>query len=192
MNRSEALQIVDEFLQTDYLRRHALATAACMSYYADLHGADREDWYVTGLLHDFDYEMHLDENSHPQLGAPLLRERGVPEDIIYSILSHGDHLQHIYPRRSWRDKSLAVVDQLNGLIVATALVRPSKSIFDVDVIAVRKKWKDKHFAKTVIRDEVNRYVSEYGETLDQHIEWVLAALQEAADDLNLRGSVAPQ
>jgi putative nucleotidyltransferase with HDIG domain len=188
MNREKAWQIVCEFTQSDYLRRHALATATCMSYYANLHNAEQEPWYVTGLLHDFDYELHPDELSHPQNGTPLLRERGVPEDIIYSILSHGDHLQHLHPRRSWRDKSLAVVDQLSGLVIAVALVRPTKSIFDVDVAAVKKKWKDKHFAKTVIRAEVSRYVAEYGSTLDQHIEWILTALREAADDLHLRGS----
>lgn len=188
MNREQAWQIICEFTQSDYLRRHALATAACMRYYAHLHNVEQESWYITGLLHDFDYEIHPDELSHPQNGATLLRERGVPDDIVYSILSHGDHLQHLYPRSSWRDKSLAVVDQLSGLVIAVALVRPSKSIFDVDVAAVKKKWKDKHFAKTVIRDEVSRYVDEYGDTLDQHIEWVLTALREAADDLGLRGT----
>lgn len=188
MNREQAWQIVCEFVQEDYLRRHASATAACMAHYAGLHGEDPETWAVVGMLHDFDYELHPDEQSHPQNGANLLRERGVPEDLIYSILSHGDHLQHLYPRRSWRDKSLAVVDQLSGLCVAVALVRPTRSIFDVDVASVKKKWKDKHFAKTVNREEITRYIAEYGGTLDDHVGHVLTALGAAADELGLRGA----
>lgn len=191
MNREQAWQIVCEFVEEGYLRRHASATAACMVHYAGLHGEDPESWAIVGMLHDFDYEIHPDEHSHPQNGAPLLRERGVPEELIYSILSHGDHLQHLYPRRSWREKSLAVVDQLSGLCVAVALVRPTKSIFDVDVASVKKKWKDKHFAKTVNREEVTRYIAEYGGTLDEHVGHVLTALGAAADELGLRGAHDP-
>ena len=189
MTIEKARKISEKYVHSDHIKRHAEATAACMSFYAEIHGEETESWEIVGLLHDFDYEFHVDESTHPQNGAPILREHGVPEDIIQSILSHGDHLQNEFPRRSWRDKSLAVVDQLNGLCIAVALVKPTKSIFDVDVSSVKKKWKDKHFAKTVIRHEIALYVEEYGGTLEEHIERVLTALRRRAAELGISGEV---
>lgn len=187
MERQKAWEIVCEYVKTDYLRRHALATEVCMRHYAEIYGEDADSWGIVGLLHDFDYEMHLTEETHPQLGEPILREKGVPEDIIKSILSHGDHLTHAHPRKTLRDKSLAAVDQLNGLCIAVALVRPTKSIFDVNVKSVKKKWKDKSFAKTVIREEVTRYTEELGISLEENIQRVIDALKENADVLGLGG-----
>lgn len=187
MDRKDAWSIVCEFVQAESLRKHALTVEACMRVYARHHGEDEDTWGIVGLLHDFDYEIHPTEADHPQAGGPILLARGVPEDIVTSILSHGDHLQNLYPRRTLRDKALAAVDQLSGLCTAVALVRPSKSIFDVDVIAVKKKWKDKAFARTVNRQEVERYIAEFGLTRDEHIERVLQALRENADALGLLG-----
>ena len=188
MNREDAWKIVCEFVTTDSLRNHALAVEACMKYYARMFGEDEDSWGIVGLLHDFDYEIHPDEHSHPQDGAPLLLQRGVPEDIVASILSHADHLAGEYPRLTKRDKTLAAVDQLSGLCTAVALVRPSRSIFEVDVRAVKKKWKDKAFARTVNREEVDRYTREFGFPLDEHIIHVIKALSDQADELGLRGS----
>lgn len=188
MDREEAWGIVCEFVLTESLRKHALAVESCMRIYARIYREDEDAWGVVGLLHDFDYEIHTTEADHPQAGGPILRARGVPEDVVASILSHGDHLQDAYPRRTVRDKSLAVVDQLSGLCTAVALVRPSKSIFDVDVAAVKKKWKDKAFARTVNRQEVERYINEFGLTREEHIERVLQALKENAELLGLAGN----
>lgn len=188
MERQKAWQIVCEYVKTDYLRKHALAVEACMRHYAKIYDEDQDSWGIVGLLHDFDYEIHLDETTHPQLGAPILREKGVPIDVIESILSHADHLQDKYPRKTLRDKSLAAVDQLSGLCVAVALVRPTKSIFDVEVKSVLKKWKDKSFAKTVIREEVIQYTNELGITLEENIQRTINALRESADVLGLKGT----
>lgn len=188
MERQKAWEIVCEYVKTDYLRKHALAVEACMRHYAKIYGEDQDSWGIVGLLHDFDYEIHLDEKTHPQLGEPILREKGVPQDIIESILSHGDHLQDKYPRKTLRDKSLAATDQLSGLCIAVALVRPTKSIFDVEVKSVVKKWKNNSFAKTVIRDEVLKYTQDLGISLEENIQRTIDALRENADMLGLKGT----
>lgn len=189
MEREAAWNIVCDFVKTEYLRKHALAVEACMRHYAKIYGEDQDAWGVVGLLHDFDYEIHLTEETHPQNGAPILLEKGVPDDVIESILSHGDHLQHLHPRQTLRDKSLAAVDQLSGLCIAVALVRPSKSIFEVDLRAVMKKWKNLSFARTVIRDEVLKYTDDLGISLDENVQRTIDALRENADTLGLRGDI---
>jgi len=186
--RDEAWQIVCEYVKSDILRRHMLAVEACMRAYARHYGEDEETWATIGVLHDFDFEIHPTLEQHPQDGAPILRARGVPEEIIYSILSHADHLQDTSPRRLLRERALVAVDELSGLTTAVALVRPSKSIFDVDVAAVKKKWKDKAFARAVNRQEIAHNTDALGVPLDEHIARVIKALQDNADALGLRGT----
>ena len=190
MTRDEAWAIVCEYVKSESLRKHMLAVEACMREYARHYREDEEQWATVAVLHDFDFEIHPTLDEHPQAGAAILRERGVPEDIIYSVLSHADHLQEQYPRRSQREHALVACDELSGLCTAVALVRPSKSIFDVDVSAVKKKWKDKAFARGVNRQEIERYTAELGVPVDEHITRVLKALQDNADILGMRGNSA--
>ncbi|MFZ5824759.1 MAG: HD domain-containing protein [Bacillota bacterium] len=189
MNRQEAWELLTEYTQNPRLLNHMQAVEACMRYYAKMHGEDEETWGLIGLLHDFDYERWPEIPDHPLQGERILAERGVPEDIRYTICSHAaDFLQGRYPRKSLRDRVLYAVDELSGLVVATALVRPSRSIFDVDVAGVKKKMKDKRFAAGVNREDVVKGAEELGVDLDQHIGHVIEALKAAADDLGLRGT----
>lgn len=188
MTRDEAWQLVTEWVQSPQLRKHLLAVEACMRYYAALYGEDAETWGLIGLLHDFDYERYPTIPDHPLQGERVLAELGVPEDIRYTICSHANALQDRYPRRSLRDKVLYAVDELSGLVVATALVRPTRSIHDVDVKAVKKKMKDKRFAAGVNREDVLRGAEELGVDLDEHIGHVIKALQAAAGPLGLEGT----
>lgn len=188
VNRAEAWDLLNTYVQNPRLIGHMLAVEACMRHMAAKYGEDVETWGVIGLLHDFDYERWPQIPDHPLQGERILAERGVPEDIRYTICSHADHLQDRYPRRSLRDRVLYAVDELSGLVVATALVRPTKSIFDVDVKAVKKKMKDKRFAAGVDRDQVANGAAELGVDLDQLIGDVIEALKGAADELGLRGS----
>jgi putative nucleotidyltransferase with HDIG domain len=188
MTRDEAWQIVCEYVKNESLRKHMLAVEACMRAYARHYGEDEEQWATLGVLHDFDFEIHPTLDQHPQDGAAILRERGVPEDIIYSILSHADHLQAQYPRRVLRERALVAVDELSGLCTAVALVRPSKSIFDVDVAAVKKKWRDKAFARAINRQEIEHNTAELDVPMDEHIARVVKALQDNADVLGIRGN----
>ena len=144
MNREQALAIVNEFIKNENLVRHMLAVEAAMRFYAQKFGEDEELWGVTGLLHDFDWEIHPTLDEHPQAGVPILRERGVPEEIIRAIQSHADHTG--VPRQSQMEKALFACDEITGLITAVALVRPSRSLEDLQVKSVKKKWKDKSFA----------------------------------------------
>lgn len=188
MNRQEAWELVNEYTKNPRLVGHMLAVEACMRYYAAKYGEDVETWGMVGLLHDFDYERWPDPPDHPLQGERILAELGVPEDIRYTICSHADYLQDRYPRTSLRDKVLYAVDELSGLVVATALVRPTRSIFEVDVAGVKKKMKDKRFAAGVNREDVVRGAAELGVDLDEHIGHVIEALKAAADDLGLRGT----
>lgn len=190
MTRDEAWQIVCEFVKSESLRKHMLAVEACMRAYARTYGEDEEVWATLGVLHDFDFEIHPTLDKHPQDGSAILRERGAPEDIIYSIRSHADHLQDQNPRRALRERALVAVDELSGLCTAVALVRPSKSIFDVDTAAVKRKWKDKGFARGVNRQEIEKYTAELGVPMDEHIARVVKALQDNADSLGIRGTPA--
>jgi putative nucleotidyltransferase with HDIG domain len=186
MNRAEAWDLLCEFTESDSLRKHALAVEAGMRYLARQHGEDEEKWGIAGLLHDFDYEQHPTLEEHPFVGAAILRERGWPEEIARAVLSHGNHTG--VSRDSLMEKSLFAVDELTGLITAVALVRPTKSIFDVEPSSVRKKMKDKAFARSVNREDIVKGAEELGVDLNVHIGEVIKAMQSVADELGLRGT----
>ena len=187
MKREEAWNIVTEHVQSDSLRKHMLSVECAMRAYANHYGEDPESWGLVGLLHDFDWEIHPTLEQHPMDGAPILRERGLDEADIATILSHGPTGERV----TMRDKSLFAVDELTGLITATALVRPSKDIRDVKVKSIRKKWKDKSFAAGVNRHEVEEACEALGvELWEFHIPLVLKAMQDNAEVLGLDGSIA--
>jgi len=187
MNRSEAWDLLCEFTKNDSLRKHALAVEAAMRHLARQRGEDEEKWGIAGLLHDFDYEQHPTLDEHPFVGAAILRERSWPEEIARAVLSHGEHTG--VSRESLMEKTLFSVDELTGLITAVALVRPSKSIFEVEPSSVRKKMKDKAFARSVNRDDIVKGAEELDVDLNAHIGEVIKAMQSVADDLGLRGTV---
>lgn len=188
MNRQEAWGIVCEYTESPQLRRHMQAVEAAMRAYARHFGEDEEKWGLVGLLHDFDYERYPDvaENGHPNTGAPILRERGVDKEIVQAILSHATEVTGV-ERQSKMEHALYAVDELTGLIVAVALVRPSKDIRDVKVKSVRKKWKAKAFAPGVNREEIEAGAAALGVELSDHIRIVLEAMQDAASELGLDG-----
>jgi putative nucleotidyltransferase with HDIG domain len=185
MNREQALAIVNEFIENQNLVRHMLAVEAAMRFYAQKYGEDEELWGITGLLHDFDWEIHPTLDEHPQAGEPLLRERGVPEVIIRAIQSHADHTG--VPRESQMEKALFACDEITGLIVAVALVRPSRSLMDLKVKSVKKKWKDKSFAAGANRDEIAQGAEEFGIELWEHVANVIEAMRRIAPELGLAG-----
>ena len=188
--RADALALVHEFTASDSLRKHMLAVEAAMRAYAEKDGADVERWGLAGLIHDFDYERfpnaeHSPTEQHPSEGVRLLRARGWPEDVLDAIMGHA--LYTNTPRVTPMAKTLFAVDELTGLITATALVRPSKSVHEVDARSVRKKMKDKAFARGVSREDVITGASELGVDLDEHIAFVIGAMQRSADALGLGG-----
>lgn len=190
--RQEAWDLMTQFTASQSLRRHMLAVEAAMRVYAVRFGEDPERWGVTGLLHDFDYEQHPnpdatdDPNEHPLFGAAILAEQEYPEDIIYAIKTHADYLR--LPRLSPMDKSLFAVDELTGLITAAALVRPDKSIHNLETKSVRKKMKDKAFARGVSRDDVIQGAQDLGIDLDEHIGIVIEAMRGISGELGLDGT----
>ena len=189
-SRDEALAIVHEHTQSDSLRKHMLAVEAAMRAYAEKFGEDPERWGLAGLVHDFDYERfpndaHSATDEHPAEGVRILRARGFPEDILEAILGHANYSG--VPRESRMAKTLFAVDELTGLITATALVRPSKSVMEVEAKSVRKKMKDKAFARGVNRDDVINGAADLGVDLDEHIDFVIRAMQRCADELGLSG-----
>jgi putative nucleotidyltransferase with HDIG domain len=186
MERSQALAIVNEFVKNPNLVKHMLAVEAAMRWYAEKVGEDIELWGITGLLHDFDWEIHPDAERHPVAGAPLLRERGVPEVVIRAIQSHGDHTN--IPRETTMEKALFAVDELTGLITAVALVRPSRSLMDLSASSVKKKWKDKAFAAGANREEMEKGAAEFGVELWPHVDEVILALRRIAPELDLVGN----
>lgn len=189
MNRDAALALVREFTESDSLIKHMLAVEAGMRAYARRYGEDEEDWGRVGLLHDFDWEMHPTLDEHPMKGAPILRERGVSEADIRTVLSHAEHSG--VPRETRRDQALYAVDELTGLITAVALVRPSKDIRDVTVKSIRKKWKDRAFAGGVNREDIAQGCAELGVDLwGEHVPLVLEAMQAIAPELGLDGRLA--
>lgn len=188
--RSEALALVQEYTASESLRKHMLAVEGAMRAYAAKFGEDEERWGLTGLIHDFDYERfpneaHSPSEEHPSAGVRILREKGYPDDILQAILGHAQYTNT--PRESRMAKALFAVDELTGLITATALVRPSKSVHEVEAKSVRKKMKDKAFARGVNRDDVINGAGELGVDLDEHIAFVIAAMQVRSDDLGLSG-----
>jgi len=186
MKREEALSIVREYVKNENLVRHMLAVEAAMRYYAEMMDGDVETWGLTGLLHDFDWEIHPTLEEHPQAGVPILRERGVPEEIIRAIQSHADHTG--IPRTSQMEKALFACDEITGLITAVALVRPSRSLYDLKVSSVKKKWKDKAFAAGANREEISRATDEFGVELWQHVDHVIQAMRTIAPELDLEGN----
>jgi putative nucleotidyltransferase with HDIG domain len=189
-SREEALALQHEFTASESLRAHMLAVEAAMRAYAEHFGEDADRWGLAGLIHDFDYEKwpnaeHAPDREHPAEGVRLLRERGWPDDICDAILGHATYTG--VPRTSRMAKALFAVDELTGLITATALVRPSKSVHDVDARSVRKKMKDKAFARGVSREDIMLGADELGVPLDEHIAFVIGAMQRVADDLGLSG-----
>jgi putative nucleotidyltransferase with HDIG domain len=183
MDRNQAWEILCEFTKSDSLRRHALAVEACVAAYARKLGEDETQWSVTALLHDFDYEMHPDAPDHPMKGEPILAERGVDEHIRRAILSHANYSG--VPRVSPLEKTLFACDELAGFLTAVSYVKPTRSIQEVDVKSVRKKLKDKGFARSVSREDILNGAAELGVELDEHIEFCIRAMQARAADLNL-------
>ncbi len=181
LSRDEVWQLLTQYTEADYLRKHHLAVEAAMRWYARKFGQDENLWGNVGLIHDFAYEKFPDQ--HPQKDGEILREQGWPENLVRAVMSHGDHLS--LPRTELIEKTLYAVDELTGLVIAVALVRPSKKLADVDVAGVKKKWKDKAFARGVNRDQVTKGAQELGLPLDEHIGNVIAALQAAAPELGL-------
>ncbi len=189
MDREQAWAIVCEFVQSDSLRKHMLAVECAMRAYAAHYGEDPDHWGLVGLLHDFDWEIHPTLEQHPMDGAPILRERGLGEADILTILSHGPLGEK--DRVTLRDKALFAVDELTGLITAAALVRPSKNVNDVEVSSLRKKWKDKAFARGVNREDVETGAASLGVDLwEFHVPLVLKAMQANAEALGLNGQPA--
>jgi putative nucleotidyltransferase with HDIG domain len=192
-SRADALALMQEFTASESLRKHMLGVEAAMRAYAEHFGEDPERWGLAGLIHDFDYERypnatHSATEEHPAWGVRFLRERGWPEDILQAILGHAAYSG--VARETRMARTLFAVDELSGLITATALVKPTKSIFDVDAKSVRKKMKDKAFAKGVNRDDVLLGVEEMGADLEQHIQFVIDAMRRAADAIGLAGAGA--
>jgi putative nucleotidyltransferase with HDIG domain len=189
--RDEALAIVHEYTASDSLRKHMLSVEAAMRAYATKFGEDPERWGITGLVHDFDYEKfpnetHSPTEEHPSEGVRILRSKGFPEDMLTAILGHGNYTG--VPRETKLAKTLFAVDELTGLITATALVRPSKNIMEVEARSVRKKMKDKAFARGVSREDVVNGAADLGVDLDEHIAFVISAMQAVAPSLGLAGS----
>jgi putative nucleotidyltransferase with HDIG domain len=185
MTREDAWALLCEYTKSPGLRKHGLAVEAAMRAYARKYGEDEEKWAIVGLLHDFDYEIHPTLDQHPQEGAKILRQRGYPEDVIYAVLCHADHLD--LERKSLMDKAIYAVDELTGLITAVALVKPNKTLAEVDTPSVRKKMKDKAFARSVNRDDIAKGAAALGIDLDEHIAFVIEAMKPAAEELGLAG-----
>lgn len=185
-DRQAAWDLLCEYTKTEPLRKHALAVEAAMRAYARKFGADEEQWAVVGLLHDFDYEAHPTLDEHPAKGGEIMRQRGWPEEIVYAVLSHADHLG--LERTTDLHRAIYAVDELTGLIIAVALVRPSKSIHDVKAKSVRKKMKDKSFARSVNREDVVKGAEQLGVELSEHIAFVIEALKPVAAELGIAGT----
>jgi putative nucleotidyltransferase with HDIG domain len=190
-SRSDTLVLMREYTASESLRKHMLAVEAAMRAYAGKFGEDEERWGTTGLIHDFDYERfpnnaHSPTDEHPSEGVRILRAKGYPEDVLRAILGHAHYTNT--PRESRMAKTLFAVDELTGLITATALVRPTKSVHEVDARSVRKKMKDKAFARGVSREDVINGAQELGFDLDEHITFVIASMQARSADLGLSGS----
>ncbi|MEE9236049.1 MAG: HD domain-containing protein [Candidatus Acidoferrales bacterium] len=185
-SRDLAWNLLCEFTQSDSLRKHALAVEACVRAYARRLGGDEETWGLVGLLHDFDYERYPQAPDHPLEGSKILRQRGYPEEIIQAILSHADYMN--VPRETPLQKALYACDELAGFVTAVALVRPNKSLAEVKVSSVKKKFRDKAFARTVNREDIYRGAAELGVDLDEHIAACLQAMRAIAPELGLAGT----
>lgn len=187
MNRDQALALVREHVKSESLVRHMLAVEACMRFYAEKFGEDPETWSVLALLHDFDWEIHPTLEQHPMEGVPILRARGVPEELIEDILSHADFTG--VPRDTLRRKALYACDEITGFVTAVALVRPSRSLLDLEVSSVRKKWKDKAFAAGAERANIEAAAADFGIDIWEHVGNVITAMRRIAPELGLVGNV---
>lgn len=188
MNRQQALDILHEYVKNENLIRHMLAVEAAMRYYAEKFNQDPEQWGIAGLLHDFDYEIHPTLESHPQDGAPILRQKGVPEEIVRAALSHANHTG--VPRETLMEKALYACDEITGLIIAVALVRPSRSLDDLEISSVKKKWKDKAFATGANRQEIEKGAQELGIDLWEHVGNVIQAMRRVAKELGFEANTS--
>jgi putative nucleotidyltransferase with HDIG domain len=190
--REDAWKLVCEYTSSESLRKHMLAVEACVRAYARKFGADEEQWGLAALLHDFDYERwpnadHAPDKEHPAEGVKILRDLGYSEETLRAILSHADYSG--VPRVSQLEHTLFACDEFAGFLTACAYVRPSKSILDLEVDSVKRRLKDKAFAKGVSRDDVRKGAEEMGVPLEEHVQFCIAALRERADALGLRGNL---
>ena len=188
MNRDEAWALLTEYTKSESLRKHALGVEAAVRGYARTFGEDEEAWGITALLHDFDYERWPTLGDHPNKGAEILREKGYPEWMIRAILSHAMEITGV-TRDSRLEKTLFACDELAGFITAASLVRPSKSILDLEAKSVVKRMKDKAFARGVNRDDLHQGAASLGLTLEEHIANTITFMREKADELGLRGTL---
>ncbi|MGA7239815.1 MAG: HDIG domain-containing metalloprotein [Bryobacteraceae bacterium] len=187
LTREQAWELLCEYTKSDGLRKHALAVETCVAAYARKLGGDESKWALTALLHDFDWEIHPTLEEHPQKGEAILAERGVDEEIRRAILSHANHLG--VARVSQLEKTLYACDELAGFITAISYVKPHKSVFEVDTASVKKKMKDKAFARSVNRQDIVEGAQELGIPLDEHIEFCVKAMQARAEELGLKGAM---
>jgi putative nucleotidyltransferase with HDIG domain len=187
LTRDKAWALLTEYTKSESLLKHAMAVEASVRGYARRFGEDENFWGITALLHDFDYERYPDLENHPIRGSEILRARGWPEPLIRAILSHGDHTG--VKRESKLEHTLFACDELSGFITAAALVRPSKSVLDLEASSVKKRMKDKAFARGVKREDIVLGAEELGLPLDEHITNVIGFLREQADVLGLRGTL---
>jgi putative nucleotidyltransferase with HDIG domain len=187
LSREDAWKLMTEYTQGESLRKHMRAVEAAVRGYARQFGEDEDDWGAVALLHDFDYERYPDQENHPYRGVEVLKARGYPEWVTRAILSHADYSG--VPRESRLEKTLYACDEMSGIVTAAALVRPSKSILDLEASSVMKRMKDKAFARAVNRDDLKRGAEELGIPLDQHITNVIAFMRVQADVLGLRGNL---
>ncbi len=186
MDRADAWGLLTEFTQSESLRKHALAVEACMRAYARKLGGDEEQWGIVGLIHDFDYEKYPTAEEHPFKGNEILKERGWSEEVRRAILSHADYTG--VKRESPMEKALFACDELAGFITATALVKPNKSLAEVDARSVRKRMKDKAFARAVSRQDIINGAADLGVDLDEHIAFCIEAMKSVAGELGLAGT----
>jgi putative nucleotidyltransferase with HDIG domain len=187
MERSEAMQILHDYIKNPNLINHMLSVEAAMRFYAEKFDQDADLWAITGLLHDFDWEIHPTLEGHPAEGASILREHGVPEVIVRAILSHADHTG--IPRETLMQKALYACDEVTGLITAVALVRPSRSLYDLEAKSVKKNWKDHSFAAGANREEISRGAEEFGIDLWVHVQNVILAMRKIAPQIGLAGNI---
>jgi putative nucleotidyltransferase with HDIG domain len=187
LDREQAWNLLCEFTKSEGLRKHALAVETCVAAYARKFDADEQQWSVTALLHDFDWEIHPTLDEHPQKGEAILAERGVPYEIRRAILSHANHTG--VTRESPLEKTLYACDEVAGFITAISYVKPSRSVMEVDVQSVKKKMKDKAFARSVNRQDIVDGAQELGVPLEEHIDFCVKAMQARAGELGLQGSV---
>jgi predicted hydrolase (HD superfamily) len=187
LSREAAWALMTEYTASDSLRKHMLAVEAALRGYARKWGESEEDWGVVGLLHDFDYERWPDLENHPFRGVEILKEKGYPDWVTRAILSHAEYSG--VPRESRLERALFACDELSGFVTAAALVRPSKSVLDLETSSVLKRMKDKAFARAVRRDDIRKGAEEIGLPLDEHVGNVIAFMRERADLLGLRGTL---